>query len=200
MSLHKKIFIRYRDAGHVRFDLPPELCEATAADSLVSQLRRLEGVYRIDFSPKRRKLSLRYAETVIDFTDLARNLGEIVDQIQDELDSFSTLPGEIALLGEELRNSRPFRWLKDKYEEIRETAEAAAILVKAGRSKSATRLMNPDFVIDFFTDILVLYLIKMHWRLILDEWMRKPLSHKSEWSAAFYMIFLLVRSRMPKSN
>jgi hypothetical protein len=52
--------------------------------------------------------------------------------------------------------------------------------------------------IDFLNDVLVLYLIKTHWTRITQEWLVKPIVHRYEWMAVFYLFFLLVRSRRPK--
>jgi hypothetical protein len=53
-------------------------------------------------------------------------------------------------------------------------------------------------MIDFFNDILVLFLIKLHWTNITQQWLLKPLKYRYEWMALFYMFFLLVRSRKKK--
>jgi hypothetical protein len=47
--------------------------------------------------------------------------------------------------------------------------------------------------------VLVLYLIKTHWHLIIQHWLKRPWQFRYEWSAAIYMIYLLVRSKKPKS-
>jgi len=53
-------------------------------------------------------------------------------------------------------------------------------------------------VISFLNDILVLFLIKLHWNDITQKWLLKPFMYRYEWMALFYLFFLLVRSRKQK--
>jgi hypothetical protein len=52
---------------------------------------------------------------------------------------------------------------------------------------------------DFLTDILVLYLIRLHWHPITQMWLKRPWLYRYEWMATVYMIFLLMRSKLPKN-
>ena len=47
MSIQKKITVRYREDGHVRFEIPDQLCDELAATTLTSKILNLEGVYRV---------------------------------------------------------------------------------------------------------------------------------------------------------
>ena len=91
-------------------------------------------------------------------------------------------------------------WLRAKREETKETFTALGIVTRSiGKGKPLA--VSPDtekFAIEFLTDILVLYLIKMHWHLIMAHWIRNPWQYRSEWMATIYMIFLLVKSKKPK--
>ncbi len=91
-------------------------------------------------------------------------------------------------------------WLKSKYQEVKETFTAMGIVVRSV-GKARTTALSPEkqkFAMDFLTDILVLYLIRLHWHMILTEWMKRPWQYRGEWMATFYLIFLLVRSKKPK--
>jgi hypothetical protein len=92
-------------------------------------------------------------------------------------------------------------WAQAKCEEIKETFIALGIVVRAaGKAKPIVMTEEREkFLVDFLTDILVLYLIKLHWHMILTEWMRRPWTYRNEWMATFYLIFLLVRSKKPKN-
>jgi len=100
---------------------------------------------------------------------------------------------------DKLKQSKVSRWFSRKYEDARETLQAAKIVTKVGLKSQKKFLNDPEkTIIDFLNDILVLYLIRLHWDHITKEWIPKPLKYRNEWMAVFYMIFLLMRSRRPK--
>ncbi len=190
MSLAKHIFVRYSSEGHLRFALPEALCQTHTAQNLERELKRIEGIYRVDLYRKQQKLSIRYIEGVTNAKTVARALFDALDNINEQ----PSASGDIAVQEEEPS------WVKAKYEEAKETITALGIIAKGTGNASASALI-PDkekFAIEFFTDILVLYLIKLHWHLILGHWIRNPWQYRSEWMATIYMIFLLVRSKKPK--
>ena len=202
MSLQQQIVIRYRDEEHVRFELPGSLFETATLDQLTEALRRIEGVYRVDAYPSQRKLSVRFMKMVVDFRHLARRLSAILDRLTlapKPCPSCHPLERvETGLHG--LQGGKLARWLREKYQEAKETVTAASILARAGRRREGRAGFFPSSkaITDFFTDILVLFLIKLHWHHILYVWMRQPWVYKYEWMATFYLIFLLMRSRLPQ--
>ena len=193
MSIAKQILLRYRAEGHVRFAVPPELCAPLAAQRLETQLKQAEGVYRVDLHRRQGKLSIRYVEGVTQFKAVARALFDALDNIEEQP---ACCGGGIAM--QEGQQDQP-GWLQAKYQEARETITALGIVTRS--VGKAAPLLTPEkekFAIEFFTDILVLYLIKLHWHLIMSHWIRNPWQYRSEWMATIYMIFLLVRSKKPK--
>ena len=191
MSLAKHIFVRHSSEGHLRFAIPEALCQTHLAENLERELKRVEGVYRVDLYRKQQKLSIRYIEGVTHAKTVARALFDALDKIKEQ----ASASGDIAV-----QEGEP-SWVKSKYQEAKETITALGILAKGtGNAGNSTPLI-PDkekFVLEFFTDILVLYLIKLHWHLIMGHWIRNPWQYRSEWMATIYMIFLLVRSKKPK--
>jgi hypothetical protein len=71
--------------------------------------------------------------------------------------------------------------------------------VAAGTRLLARFPVKESTVVEFLNDALVLFLIKLHWHMITQHWLREPWRYRYEWMAAIYMIYLLVRSRRPKS-
>jgi hypothetical protein len=191
MSLKKQIILRYSGSGHVRFDLPAGLCEASARAQIESALRALDGVYRVSLSPGSRKLSVRFDIAVCDLKVIGRRLGQLVDAGVGQADRLNVAVS--------VPIGRPFGWLREKAQEAGETLAAMKILARRS-VKNSPKLLTPARergLIEFFNDVLVLYLIKLHWHLITQHWLRQPLRYRYEWMAVFYMIFLLVRSRRP---
>jgi len=199
MSIAKQIVVRYRAEGHVRFAVPEEFSHPQVARQLEQGLQQTEGVYRVDHYLRQGKLSIRYIEGVTDFKAVARALFKIVTGLEFP----AAEPACCAGGGLAHQEPQPGvgGWLKAKYQEVKETFTAIGIVAHAaGQAKPL--LLTPEkekFAMDFLTDILVLYLIKLHWHMILTEWMRRPWAYRYEWMATFYLIFLLVRSKKPKN-
>lgn len=194
MSLKKQIILRYNSAGHVRFDLPGALCQEPVRALIESALRGLEGIYRVSLSPANRKLSVRFDMAVCDVGAVARVLSRLIDSGVAQTERVHAVM--------RARDSQAFRWLREKAQEVGETFSAMKIV--AGRTmKNSPKLLSPDRekgIIEFLNDVLVLYLIKLHWHMITQHWLRQPLRYRYEWMAVFYMIFLLVRSRRPRNG
>ena len=189
--------VRYRAAGHVRFAVPKAFNDPRVARQLEAGLKQAEGVYRVDLYPPQGKLSIRYIEGVTDFKAVARALFKIVTGLD--------IPAaEPACCGGGIAHAEPrpgvAGWVQAKALEVKETFAALGIVARAA-GKSGSALLTPEkekFAIDFLTDILVLYLIRLHWHMILTEWMKRPWVYRGEWMATFYLVFLLVRSKKPK--
>ena len=50
-------------------------------------------------------------------------------------------------------------------------------------------------VINFLNDLVAFYLVRVHWDLITQRWLREPLRFRNAWLTVFYLVFLLVRYR-----
>ena len=206
MSIQSEFVLRYRIEGHIRFQIPAQICKATIAKAIEDGILAIEGVYRVNLYRRQQKLSIRFQESVCDFKSLARQ----VYQLLADLEKAGAFKQEaIAQTGQfaswqkkakaKLNNFRATRWAKEKYSDAKETVQAAKIITKLGMKKPKAFVNDPEkAMIDFFNDILVLFLIKLHWTNITQQWLLKPLKYRYEWMALFYMFYLLVRSRRKK--
>lgn len=194
MSIQRSIYVRYRAEGHVRFAVPERLCQPDAAQRIGQDLMRTQGVYRVDFECRQGKLSIRYREGVTDLRRVAVALHRSVADIPLE-------PPRAALSVARRENAEAPRtgtiaWAKSK---LRRGLGAASGLGRiAAHPGSLLSKDNERFVGEFMTDVLVLYLIKVHWPLILNQWLKRPWVHRYEWLSTLYLIYLLVRSKRPK--
>jgi hypothetical protein len=198
MSIAKQIIVRYRAEGHVRFAVPQSLNHPQVAQQLENALKQAEGVYRVDLYKSQGKLSIRYIEGVTDFKAVARALFAIVTGLEFPAAKPACCGG--GHLAEQERQPGVKGWVQAKVIEVKETFMAIGIVARAA-GKASPVLLTPEkekFAMDFLTDILVLYLIRLHWHMILTEWMKRPWAYRGEWMATFYLIFLLVRSKRPK--
>lgn len=202
MAIQKQFILRYREEGHVRFQMPARFCEPDTAAALTAALSKLDGVYRVNVYRSARKLSIRYQETRCDFKTLATHLYQRVAELEQKPAASlqpQRLDKVVANVKDRLRQSAPSLWVKQKWDEARETAQAARILAN-GLKKNKAIIDNPEkFVTDFFNDVLALYLIKLHWEPITKQWIPNPFKYRYEWLAVSYLLYLLMRSRNPKS-
>jgi len=202
MSLQKEITLRYQVNGHVRFQLPKLLCEKYVADFLYDAILQIEGVYQVYFYHKQGKLSIRYVNEICDFNSLAKQLSALFSNLEQNgylEKAVEPEPKADGFLTKKFKNLRATRWAKDKYQEGKQTAKAVGFLAKIGLKKKPDILKDPEkTLIDFFNDVIVLYLVKTHWHLITQHWLLKPYRYRYEWMGAFYLMYLLMRSKMPK--
>jgi hypothetical protein len=203
MSIQKEFVLRYRVDGHVRFQIPAQICNADAAKVITDGLSEIDGVYRVNLYRSQKKLSIRFNESVCDFKSLARQLFHLLADLEKN-DALKQKPISKSALWKEKAKSKlddlkATRWVKEKFGDAKETVQAAKVITKLGMKKPTAFMKDPEkAIIDFLNDILVLFLIKLHWNEITQNWLVKPLRYRYEWMALFYMFFLLVRSRKKK--
>ncbi len=203
MSIQKEFVLRYNVDGHVRFEIPARICNVDVAKAVTDGISGIDGVYRVNLYRNQQKLSIRFNETVCDFKSLARQLFDLLADLDTKGAlkptpvSTSTRWKEKAKAG--LDDFRVTRWAKEKFDVAKETVQAAKVITRLGMKKPGAFIDDPEkAVISFLNDILVLFLIKLHWNDITQKWLLKPFMYRYEWMALFYLFFLLVRSRKQK--
>jgi len=204
MTIQKEFIVRYRDDGHVRFQIPDRASEAKLAGLLTEQILGIEGVYAVQLYRSQKKLSIRFNPAACNFPKLAQQLYKILGELEQQgwfnPQGLTELPKTKRLnFKQRLQNTRVNHWLGEKYQAAKETVQAAKILGKLTTKGPKALIKDPEkATIDFLNDILVLYLIKTHWTRITQAWLVRPFAYRYEWLAAFYLFFLLVRSRRKK--
>ena len=203
MSIQKQFVLRYRVDGHVRFQIPAQICNIDAAKALTDGISGIDGVYRVNLYRNQQKLSIRFNESFCDFKSLARQLFHLLAELEKNGALTPKLASKSALWKDKakakLEDFKATRWAKEKFDDAKETVQAAKIIGKMGMKKPTAFVKDPEkAIIDFLNDILVLFLIRLHWNEITQNWLVKPLKYRYEWMALFYMFFLLVRSRKKK--
>ena len=204
MAIQKEFVLRYRSEGHVRFEIPQRATHVQVAQMIADRVAAIDGVDAVRLFRRSRKMVIRYREDVCPFIELAKQLhvalaaleqqGWFAPQAVVESRQKSRFG-----LKSRLKSSRINRWFDEKMTAVKETAQAAKIVGRLSTKGPKALIKDPEkAVIDFLNDILVLYLIKVHWARITQQWLVKPFVHRYEWLATFYMFFLLVRSRRPK--
>lgn len=206
MTIQKKITLRHRSEGHVRFEIPDQLCDEVVAKTLTDNVLSLEGIYRVKLFRKQKKLSVRYNEAVCDFQQMASQLFQIISKLEQQgllvtevVNKASSKAQPSWNVKSKVKNWKATQWATKKYSDAKETVQAAKTLTKLGLKKPNSFIKDPEkAIIDFLNDVLVLYLIKLHWPRITQEWIPKPWTFRYQWMAVFYLFYLLLRSRKPK--
>lgn len=207
MTIHKEITLRYRGSGHLRFTIPATLCFESVAGEVEQALRSIDGVYRVTLYRHKQKLSIRYFETVIGAPDVAREMIRILNELKEEgllkpgkppLHLRPALQAERVPVMRRFRQSLSGTWVREKYQEGKETLKALKVLTKrtTGQNGTPGMLQNPErTLMEFANDLLVLYLVKTHWQRIMQEWLPHPLRYRYQWLAIIYLTYLWVRWR-----
>ena len=197
-TLARQIVVRYRGVGHVRFQLPEALCQEPNAAAIEDGLRGLPGVYRVTLYRKLNKLSVFYHPHVCELRDVARCLHGALEQVETPGDA------EQASLMQRLRSANPLTWLKTKTGQARAKVEEWKFKARLmGQIVSYHPQINPMLksmfseraILNFVNDLVTFYLIKVHWDMITQKWVRQPFKYRNAWLSTFYLVFLLVRSR-----
>lgn len=206
MAIQRDFILRYRAAGHIRFQVPAAICVQPIASSLQDRIQALAGVKRAHLYVSQHKLAIRFDEERCSFMHLAKQLFNLLAAMEHE--GQLQEPKPVAVVPEQWRQRirhkvqelKASRWLKTKYSDAKETVQAAKVLTKMGMKRPNAFMRDPEkAVIDFLNDILVLYLIKIHWKRVTQIWLPNPFKYRYEWLAVFYLFFLLMRSRRPRT-
>lgn len=196
MSSASAITLRYRSSGHVRYQVSASLCSPTARERIAAELREIEGVYRVDYYPRQRKIAIRFIESVCSPDHLDASLRRLAAAAP----AASCCAAEnraVSTTEQAPAGFAPTRWLRDKLGRVGAPATTANL---PARRSAGLPWLKESTVIEFLNDALVLFLIKLHWHMITQHWLRQPWRYRYEWLAALYLIYLLVRSRRPKKS
>ncbi len=200
MSIAREVVLRHRESGYLRFDIPEALCTHYAAEELTRELERVEGVYRVGLNQGAGKLAVRFHDAYCSFETLVKALLRIVKQVIQRAQavvSQSKVVIPITSRKPVIHTSPsfvpPIEWVKRKFEELRETFLALKILLSRAIEH------RPRWVKEFMNDLLMLFLIKLHWHQILTEWLPRPWTYRYEWLATIYLIYLSVQSKVPQA-
>lgn len=198
-ALARRVAVRHREAGHIRFELPVELRRVDAADFLSKGLREEAGVYRVAVHLSDGKLSVFYDEHACSVHAVARRLFALLGNLPE------TRPAENADTTAERGVSER---LAGSVQSIENSARRGlqALMQKLERFPQLKGLQSrvqpvlegavtEKAVINFLNDLVAFYLVRVHWDLITQRWLREPLRFRNAWLTVFYLVFLLVRYR-----
>jgi hypothetical protein len=202
-NLSRLIAVRHKEPGHLRLELPPALAGPVVLAHLDVGLRQRTGVYRVTFEPEGRRLSIRFEPQQCGLHDVARQLRGLLDDLPAEAVTESTAPPppHDPLATTRRAIERGAREVSTRVhraiDKLRQPGAPEGSL-QARLQPILKSALTEKASINFLNDVLMFYLIKVHWDLITKRWMKDPVRHADAWLTTFYLVFLLVRYR--KSN
>lgn len=215
-QLARQVMVLHREEGYLRFALPAALRTPPALAAIEAALLRLPGVRRAAGDARHGKLAVHFDPHACG----TRQVALALDAALDALPPAASTPSGSARHAAEApaRTSASFALMHLRQRAVAwasslgHRAQAARHLLQARLVQPATdpagedrapllgrvidpSLINERTVINFLNDVLAFYLIRTHWDLITQRWLREPLRHGNAWLAVFYLTFLLVRYR-----
>jgi hypothetical protein len=205
-DLARRIVVRHREAGYLRLELPAEICHAGAAQVIDNALRQVAGVYRVTLYATQRRLAVSFDAHVCTAADVARGLKACLGllaaasslALEHSLttDRANALTGRVspALHDAARQARRAFAQLRAQIEHWRQPKAAPGSL-QAKLQPMLANALSEKAIINFLNDLVAFYLVKVHWELISQRWLKDPVKHANAWLTVFYLMFLLVRYR-----
>jgi len=207
-SVSRQILVLHKSAGHVRFALPATLANPGSAAVFEAALLRIPGVRLVRIDIGTGKMGVHY-------DPIACSLGQLALVLKGSLDTATAAAqpaaasapsaAGIGAIGQQLAQGAKqaealARRLVQGVQAQLAPPPAAAATASPGKLTPLRRAFNPALlnekaVINFANDIVAFYLIRVHWNLITQHWIKAPLQHGSTWLTVFYLTFLLVRYR-----
>lgn len=176
------------------------VCQPDEAATLREAIHSLEGVYSVHLYPAQGKLAIRFSSTLCTARQIMQQLRQTVNAIQNRPLSLVVLKVYAASSSQQSVVMRPMAflslWIKAKWKEFRETLQAGWIVIKRAYHASGFATgEQPRWLKDFMNDLLMLFLIKIHWHQLLTEWLPRPWTYRYEWAATLYLVYLSVQAK-----
>ncbi len=206
-SISRQVLVLHKSAGHVRFALPATLANPGSAAVIEAALLRIPGVRLVRIDPATGKMGVHYDPIACNLRQLALVLKGSLDAATAAAQpAASGAPSSgVGEIGQQLaRGAKQAETLARRLlqrtqaqfapPQPADTGETPGKLTPLRRAFDPA-LLNEKAVINFANDIVAFYLIRIHWNLITQHWIKSPLRHADAWLTVFYLTFLLVRYR-----
>ena len=195
-DLARRIVVRHREVGYLRLELPAEICHPTAAIAIDAVLRQVAGIYRVTFHAAQRRLVVSYDAHVCTAADVARALKGCLHALpeRESGSALVTMPTHAAAplaarvtpaLQDAARQARrAFARLHQRIEALRQPKAPPGSL-QAKLQPMLANALTEKAIINFLNDLVAFYLVKVHWDLISQRWLKNPVKHADAWLTVF---------------
>jgi hypothetical protein len=194
-DLSRRIVVRHREDGYLRLELPAEVCHAEAAAAIEQRLRKVAGVYRVDVYRPDRRLAVRYDAHACSAAEVARGLKALLADLPPAAEAAAPGTTPVAPGPDIVAKARDaLAGLRARIERLGQP-DAPPGSLQAKLQPVLANALTEKAMINFLNDLVAFYLIKVHWELITQRWLKDPVKHADTWLTIFYLVFLLVRYR-----
>jgi hypothetical protein len=191
----KHFVLRFRGAGHLRFDIPKDIAADQRGERLRRALLELDGVYRVLLFSAAGKLSIRYDMAALEERQVVKHLAAVVSALPAQAPPDETLPSTTKV-AQNLLAHPLVRWGGDKFQQSQRTVQT---VVQRMASKTGSAKPLPfdakEWGVHFINDLVAFYLIRVHWTRITQQWLPNPWAFRYQWMTIIYLTFVLVRYR-----
>jgi hypothetical protein len=202
LSIFRQIVLRHQSEGYLRFSLPDFLCQPEVAASITAGLTEVSGIYGVSLYQGQKKLAIRFTERLCSARQVMRHLHAAVAAVLARPARLQMVSGSSSTQPVVMRPISFIRlWLLSKWREISETAQAFWIILRRAYHASGFATgQQPRWLKDFMNDLLMLFLIKIHWHQLLTEWLPRPWTYRYEWAATIYLVYLSVQAKAQRTG
>jgi hypothetical protein len=175
-----------RADGYLRLRLPVGLRNREAGAALEAALKTLAGVQRLTLLTAEGRLAVRFDPRAATHASVALRIKDTLaglPQPEPAAEEAGATVAEAAPAGESL--AARLDDVRGKL--IAATPERFRPMVESATTEKA--------VTNFLNDIVAFYLIRVHWDLIVNRWIKEPAKYGNAWMTVFYLVYLLVRYR-----
>jgi len=181
----RAVTVLRRSDGYLVLGFPPEARDGRFGATLEAALRALPGTLQTSWVEAEAKLLVRFDPALGSHAALARRVKTLLPAaVPVEHVPPAAVP--------EAAQEAPATGLAERIAGARANLLAATPERFRPMLESAT---TEKAVTNFFNDIVAFYLIKVHWDLIVNRWIKDPLKYGNAWLSVFYLVYLLVRYR-----
>jgi hypothetical protein len=178
----RTVEVLQRHDGYLCLRFPAGLKNKPFGDTLDAGIKALAGIIQVAWVSAEGKLLVRFDPNACSHAEIARCVKSLLPESLPE--SVPTSPAEPAEI--------PPAGLADRLGDFRGRVIAVAPERFRPLVESAT---TEKAVTNFFNDIVAFYLIRTHWDLIVERWLKEPVKYGNAWMTVFYLVYLLVRYR-----
>lgn len=180
----RTIEVLQRHAGYLCLRFPPALRDRAFGITLDEGIMSLPGIVQIAWITAEGKLLVRFDPALCTHADVARRVKALLPE------SPPAAPTATDPATGETPSPRP--GLADYLGDLR----GKLVTVAPERFRPVVESATTEkAVTNFFNDIVAFYLIKVHWDLIVNRWLKEPVKYGNAWMTVFYLVYLLVRYR-----
>lgn len=175
----RTVEVLQRHAGYLCLRFPAGLQNKKFGETLDAGIKSLAGIIQVAWVSKEGKLLVRFDPNACSHAEIARCVKSLLPESLPTTSSAEPGPAPAVRLADQLKDFRS-RAIAAAPERFRPVVESAT---------------TEKAITNFFNDIVAFYLIRTHWDLIVERWLKEPVKYGNAWMTVFYLVYLLVRYR-----